>query len=276
MTLWDRVHHGGLPRGVDIAGAEAFDVSDVVKMVFQDPVDEYKYSWQELPNIAPPFERYFMFARPDYMRANGNVIDLPNEMGVFFEAKRSSLTGGWAVMARLVGGPSAFWQEACCAYSVDADGRIVTTTGGARFVVFGADWHAAQARGWSKDDVVDAVTGVLYPFVLATSILHCKNVTARRVTVPPKLARAQAKRGRPRYTYSVLEIEPLKKVLRAEGGMGAGNTFAQALHICRGHFKDYRDGKGLFGRHKGMYWWEQAIRGDPSVGVHDKDYTVRA
>jgi len=46
------------------------------------------------------------------------------------------------------------------------------------------------------------------------------------------------------------------------------------LHITRGHFKDYRDGKGLFGKYQGLFWWDQHVRGDPDNGVVLKDYHV--
>jgi hypothetical protein len=47
----------------------------------------------------------------------------------------------------------------------------------------------------------------------------------------------------------------------------------QALHICRGHFKDYRQ-SGLFGRHKGVFWWDMAARGSAEQGIVDKDYRI--
>ena len=46
------------------------------------------------------------------------------------------------------------------------------------------------------------------------------------------------------------------------------------MHICRGHFKDFREGTGLFGKLKGMYWWNQQLRGAPEFGVCDKDYQI--
>ena len=67
----------------------------------------------------------------------------------------------------------------------------------------------------------------------------------------------------------------MTRILDTEGGIGRGGGLKQALHICRGHFKDYRDGRGLFGKHKGLYWWEQNVRGSIEQGVHIKDYRVR-
>jgi hypothetical protein len=47
----------------------------------------------------------------------------------------------------------------------------------------------------------------------------------------------------------------------------------QALHICRGHFKDYRQ-HGLFGKLKAIFWWDQALRGSEGDGVIQKTYKV--
>jgi hypothetical protein len=132
--------------------------------------------------------------------------------------------------------------------------------------------------GWTDEDLDYACAlgmQFLDPFWLATSLLHCKNVTAKREPVASKLAKAATSRGRPRFTYSVLDIKPMTQVLETEGGVGRGVGLKQALHICRGHFKDYRDGQGLFGKHKGLYWWEQNLRGSIEQGVHDKDYRVK-
>ena len=120
------------------------------------------------------------------------------------------------------------------------------------------------------------LTAALFPLNLAVSLLHCKNVEmAAAGEVPPKLQRAYQKRHKhPLLTYRVLEIEPMKKVLRREGESETMGL-KHALHICRGHFKDYRE-RGLFGSRHGIYWWDQHLRGDGNQGVIVKDYAVNA
>lgn len=49
-----------------------------------------------------------------------------------------------------------------------------------------------------------------------------------------------------------------------------------AMHTCRGHFADYRKGKGLFGKLKGLYWINSHVRGSEEHGVVEKDYAVAA
>lgn len=116
----------------------------------------------------------------------------------------------------------------------------------------------------------------LFPCLLSLSFLHCKNVT-QVVTDPiPKLNRARVKEGKPPFVrFHTLEIEPMKKVLRHQGREHE-QDLAKALHICRGHFADYRNGAGLFGKHKGVYWWDSQVKGSKSKGVVVKEYDVQA
>jgi len=53
-----------------------------------------------------------------------------------------------------------------------------------------------------------------------------------------------------------------------------GANWRNALHICRGHFKNFSNGRGLFGKFKGRYWWGAQARGtDRAAQVH-ADYRV--
>jgi hypothetical protein len=120
-----------------------------------------------------------------------------------------------------------------------------------------------------------ALRWFIYPALLALSFMHCKNVELKTTIPPVPLSKKyQKKTGRPLVRYKILEIEPMKKVLRTEG-QSETLSLKHALHICRGHFKDYSKGGGLFGKYKGFYWWESYVRGDPDQGVVVKDYNVK-
>lgn len=111
------------------------------------------------------------------------------------------------------------------------------------------------------------------PLFLAISFMHCKNV--KMVEHDPSLSvhRHKVKRHPiPRMKYRTLEIAPMKEVLRKEGD-SEKSGLQKALHICRGHFKDYRE-HGLFGKVKGMFWWESHVRGSDKEGLILKDYKV--
>jgi hypothetical protein len=111
--------------------------------------------------------------------------------------------------------------------------------------------------------------------MLACSLSNCRNVRAAEQSPPAPLSRRHAERhGRPLLRYYTLDIEPMRKALRTEGRLDEVGL-KRALHLCRGHFKDYREGGGLFGRHKGLYWWDANVRGSASEGVVAKDYRIK-
>jgi hypothetical protein len=112
-----------------------------------------------------------------------------------------------------------------------------------------------------------------YSFLLALVFLNCKNVVAHDVTPPRGKMRSCRNRPVPRpLAYKVLEIRPMQAAIAAAGSDGSA-AGRRPLHICRGHLKDYRE-RGLFGKHRGIYWWDHYVRGDVGRGVVFKDYNV--
>ena len=112
--------------------------------------------------------------------------------------------------------------------------------------------------------------------LLTLSFMHCKNVVLKAIEPPPKLNKARAKRGNPPLAvYKILEIHPVKRILEREGDI-QHSGLKRALQIRRGHFKDYTRGKGLFGKVRGVFCWDMAIRGAQEAGTILKDYDVHA
>lgn len=110
--------------------------------------------------------------------------------------------------------------------------------------------------------------------LLAINFMHCKNVQLIPNEVPEKLKRKRIKKhGNPGLKYYTLEISSMRRVLETEGNISK-NGLKKALHICRGHFKDYRE-SGLFGKIKGVFWWDANVRGDIKQGAVIKDYAVK-
>jgi len=109
--------------------------------------------------------------------------------------------------------------------------------------------------------------------LLAFSFCHCKNVNLTEHTYDDKLLQSRERKDKPTFSkFYTLEIRPMQKVIK-NTMQSRGVSFPAALHIMRGHFKDYRQG-GLFGKHRGTYWWNMAIRGKAERGQVVKDYTV--
>ena len=117
------------------------------------------------------------------------------------------------------------------------------------------------------------IENLLKPALLTLSFLNCKNVTTKIEKPEPRLNAARIRRGKkPFLKYHVLQIEPLKKILRTEG-QAETQGLKRALHICRGHFATY-DEKPLFGRVRGTFWIPSHVRGSREQGTVMKDYHV--
>lgn len=126
-----------------------------------------------------------------------------------------------------------------------------------------------------RERMFDSLLMVAQVSWLAMSFMHCKNVRVEKgPAIPEKLRRARERNGKlPLFRHHTVIIDPSRPAMSsAPNGVSEGS--AQALHICRGHFKDFRE-RGLFGRKKGVYWWPMHLRGSAANGTVGKDYEVR-
>jgi hypothetical protein len=115
-------------------------------------------------------------------------------------------------------------------------------------------------------------------FFLATMLANCKNVPAVATAVPPKLLRAQTKRGHvPVARWYRLMIDPMRKVIRHEATESGDHelTYERAFHICRGHLKTFTAERPLFGRVTGRFWWPMHARGNRAAGTVEKEYALK-
>lgn len=123
------------------------------------------------------------------------------------------------------------------------------------------------------------------PVLMAISFMHVKNASMiRQAPAAPmtKNQRRKYKKNPPTSRYYVLKIDAIESMSGASkggggghGGGGGGGGGEPSLHIVRGHFADYSKGAGLFGKYKGRYWVSAHLRGNPEVGVTEKDYTIK-
>jgi hypothetical protein len=111
--------------------------------------------------------------------------------------------------------------------------------------------------------------------LLAFCFCHCRNVEVVETAFPARLVQRRVHRGRaPVTTYYTLNIAPFRQAARQVCGDHEPDL-QRALHICRGHFKDFRGAQGLFGKHHGMYWWDMHVRGTSEAGEIKKDYAIQ-
>jgi hypothetical protein len=111
--------------------------------------------------------------------------------------------------------------------------------------------------------------------ITSFAFLQCTNVEARSITLPETRARRRQQQPALRgLRYHHLVVEPIRRKASAEAGE-SDVSIVRALHICRGHFADYREGKGLFGKLHGVFWVDAHVRGDATAGEVRKTYELK-
>lgn len=276
----------------DVLGRAIPIVADEVAELFytsrRDPWDH-----ADFPNLAPPFELFWVeFARPradptDHGRGRGGQLaadEWPTRTGVLFlvASDAGPLTRAgeprWVVHALLFvkeGRGALAGPLVGCELHVHPDGGLA---GPSRLRLFGARDPMALA-GTEAGHVFGQYASLFGPAFLAVSMLHCRNVSLAEVEPPPKLSRAHRRRhGLPLLRYHVLDIQPMRAVLRSEGRVERVGL-RRALHLCRAHFAAYGPeyGRGrLFGRNSGRYFVPAHVRGAIDEGAIAKQYVVRA
>lgn len=114
--------------------------------------------------------------------------------------------------------------------------------------------------------------------LIGVSFLNCQNVRLIDGPQPPqKLNRKHHNRtGGWLSRHKLIEITPMSRIFReAQAGDPELIGGHKALHIMRGHFKRYTEGKGLFGKLHGTFFWHQATRGSLAFGERRADYALK-
>lgn len=113
----------------------------------------------------------------------------------------------------------------------------------------------------------------------ALAMLNCQNIDTIEHHAPEPFQRSRTRKGKkPLISYRTIQVN-LERTPRSIGAECLPDVDADGnvrLHGVRGHMKDYRKGKGLFGKYKGLWYWGPALAGDASEGVVVSDYKVNA
>lgn len=236
---------------------------------------------RDFPNVAPPFPCFWMEYRVPRIIVGGDPPQrVPMELGgqrvgfywlaVPLEEVQGDAVEGWRLISFM------FVEDSGCAvgpvFSVQADtesrGQLVELLAD-HFVPPGDHFTTEEEELLGKNMVT-----LHYPTFLAICFMHCSNVQVQ--DHPPKEShkrKHQKLYGRPPVVYKTLNITPMRRVIRSQGGPTCG--LKQALHIMRAHFKRFEE-KPLFGKHKGMWWWESQVRGRLHHGYIKKTYEVHS
>lgn len=295
---------------------------DNVSQYFFEETDQEDFSLKDFPNIAPPFDAFWLDIKapskvvsekhgvipwqppaPEYWGFQCFTGDMTNEddRQAFFESCGNTPMGGYfkTVIDRAKWGIDMYlyvYQQGqitplawAWRFLVDDQGAVIRRPGDNSDIVatmtINDDISALIQERAKKTDYEQARMSVYSHFLpywhvalLSISFMHCKNVELNPVNPPVKNVhnKAQKRRGVQPYKpipYKVLDIRPMQQVLRHEGRSGQVGT-KKALHICRGHFADYTAGAGLFGKHKGVFWIPQHVKGSSGQGITTKDYRI--
>lgn len=237
----------------------------------------------DFPKAVPPFPRMFV------------EFDLVGRMESFLQCGWDirSFRGKWPIMGDLFSNEESRelrngLQETDTAIAMSMFGTHKTglpffTGGMCLFVVNGdgemkgnPQFKICLSTESDRRSLTELASAFFCPAALSMSFMHCKNVVRTDATEtegpPPKWLRRMKQ---PTLRYHVLEINPMKEVLRKEGGSET-NGLKKALHICRGHFATYTPDKPLFGRISGTVWKPAHVRGSKEFGEVKKDYEVNA
>lgn len=124
------------------------------------------------------------------------------------------------------------------------------------------------------ENVEHAHLTALEPALMAIAFLHTKHGAALEPARPQsrQVRRQMKRKGLPEYTYKVLKVPSVSKVVRK---YTEGIRRGVRLHIVRGHWADHRK-HGICNNPnaRGIYWKPPHVRGDKELGIVDKDYTL--
>lgn len=263
-------------------------VDNVTEYFFEVDKKEYWYLDEDFPNCAPPFQCFFIETKsPGRINSDtyGETPFNPNTLawGTLIEAEEFSpkdydSKGRWKLKMTLFidrGVGHASMTHVALSYFIASSGQICSDPGLGIREEISVPREFGPYYGDRPDLVASHFRPLIDVILLAICFMNCKNVTMESAeTATRQQRRARARQGMPLLKHYVLEIDPMKMVLKSEG-RAEDTGLKQALHICRGHFKDYTE-SGLFGKHHGVYWWHETLRGNTSKGVVVKDYDVLA
>lgn len=259
-------------------------IENVAKYYFEENDQEYWSLDKDFPNMAPPYPQFWMehkLPRQINSKTMG-VTDVtkwtPNgRVGMLFTAVDPA-------DAKAEGDPPAgtrwiVWMELFVDYGSAMDG--IQGPHGATFVCIDAEGQLLGVpfmQSYAEPGMEQLMKSVMtwfHPGFLAVSFLHCKNVVLEEHVVDAPLQKKwRARHGFDQTPYHTLVIEPLKAILRKEGRAHEHGA-VKAMHICRGHFADYREGRGLFGKYHGRYWMPSTVRGTKGKAAPPREMEVK-
>ncbi len=261
-----------------------FVISNVAAYFYQGTPQEEWDIFADFPKTAPPFRwTWFEWNMPSTVNSLGSVEHLKlNSI-----TRRAGAIVTWDkaeddAVLRLQ--PEAAYRMnivpfiegpyerrpfvmATCAFGLNALYDPIPARQGKNELIYAFNGMDRNHLNGNSQDAIDLGTQscvTMYPALLALSMLNCRNVTVKTVSPNAALIHKHRKRGHaPPAPYNIIEIQPMVTQIRKETGLSGYSR--RAASIVRGHFKDYRNGGGLFGKLHGLYWWDQQMQGKNAI-----------
>jgi len=266
----------------ELAGAQLIVADNIDDFVFATfPVNEgFGLGPKDIPNLVPPFPSFFVDFRPadpyvrEKFRECGALVgaeEIPREAATpYLDGSVPRFVFAWRFFFTL-GDRRAFVTLRYQMITTDDHGDLLDS----RTVI---DPSLAAMGTQLSDTGADLLSGFSASVLLAVSFLNCQNSIIRDQSPPEKLSRAfHRKTGRWLSSHKVIDIRPMTALIaqRDSDQPQTQRGPAYAMTKLRGHFKRYTTGKGLFGRHKGVYFWHSRQAGSLDAGERKNDYIIR-
>lgn len=285
-------HNAALRQVLD--GATCVEATNVARFFDDSYLGDGSFSafWTDLKCLVPPHQRFFVeWERP--------LIPSAQRMGLLFMACPPELAEATARMIIGEGARStpakiaAFRQDLRCRwiyltldfleFAHKSDGEHISGLRGPFHI--GAisiaedgsllDFWMSHASAHIPKDESMQVAGASLVGWTTLAMLNCANIDTATHDAPAAFQKARVKSGKkPLVSYHTVRVDLGKtpRAIAAESLPGDGAS--PRLHKKRGHIKDYRGGKGLFGRYKGIWYWGPTLAGSEEEGVVVSDYEV--
>lgn len=290
-SAWDHQWDSVRASGVRSEGNRIRKCVTESTVIVADNVNDYvvEHLTYELDNCRIPFEKCFVEWVCSKSETRGELMAME---GVIFERidisnkTLSHVVGIDAAAAEYYASSEEVWLA--CPF-VFLSGQSDATWSGVFVMVFimkeSRTWKAVtacitnnqQQHSWLRTE--KGMVEQFHPIAIAMTVfafMNCKNVIRRDETESLAPSAKWIRRQKaPQIKYHVLDINPMKEVLRTEGGIEE-NGLKKALHICRGHFATYTEEKPLFGHFVGTVWVPAHVRGRVENGLVLKDYRVNS
>jgi len=136
--------------------------------------------------------------------------------------------------------------------------------------------HASGAITRKESETIGAAS---MPAWTALAMMNCDNIETVEHVAPEPFQRSRTRKGKqPLVSFRTIQVnlDKTPKSIQAEQLPEVDGEGKVRLHQKRGHMKDYRKGKGLFGKYKGLWYWGSTLAGSGAEGVVVSNYEVKA